>query len=78
MYGRSKKILALLLFFFVAEVASIVAVVWQAIGPNSSFRGAPDFSILPCLPILTQDDLTLQWHYKGACSQLGNTACFRA
>ncbi|KIM70067.1 hypothetical protein SCLCIDRAFT_1207356 [Scleroderma citrinum Foug A] len=38
MYGRSKKILALLLFFFVAEVASIAAAVWRAIGPNSSFH----------------------------------------
>ncbi|KAL4067293.1 hypothetical protein V8B97DRAFT_947966 [Scleroderma yunnanense] len=38
MYRRSKRILALLLTFFAAEVTAISVVVWRAIGPSSGLQ----------------------------------------
>ncbi|KAF9225349.1 hypothetical protein BS17DRAFT_879409 [Gyrodon lividus] len=43
MYKRSKRILALLLTFFLCEIAAIAFIIWQAIGPRSPLTVINDF-----------------------------------
>ena len=39
MYGRSKRILVLLLSAFLSEIFAIVVIIWRAIGPTSHLVG---------------------------------------